>query len=99
MTILESDAAIGSMNSGILSYLVHRKVVNLDGVVDQRSMQAFWKKTQSAYIHERRIKYLVDNDGALAMFCAETPLHSCQTLFTYGVPPNFNKVVRIVNKN
>ncbi len=93
------DAVIGSMNSGILSYLAQRKVINLDGVVDQRSLKAHWGKYEIKYIHDRGINYLVDNDGALVMFCKENPLHSCQILFTFGNAPNFNRVVRVVNKN
>ena len=92
------DAVFGSMNSGILGYLVPRKVVNLDGVVDQRSMQAHWQKRQPAYIRERGIRYLVDNDGALALFCAENPLYRCETVFQFGDSKRPSKVVQIVDK-
>ena len=92
------DAVIGSMNSGVLSYLVHRKVVNLDGVVDSRSMRAHWEKRQAAYIHERGIEYLVDNDGALALFCSENTLHACQKVFSFGHERNPGKVMQIVDK-
>ncbi|MCC7516487.1 MAG: hypothetical protein IT470_04000 [Pseudomonadales bacterium] len=92
------DAVIGSMNSGILSYLVHRKVINLDGVVDARSMRAHWDKRQPEYIHERGIRYLVDNDGALQFFCRDNPLHYCETVFVFGDVRNRNKVVKIVDK-
>lgn len=95
---LEPDAVVGSMNSGVLSYLVRRKVINLDGVVDARSMRAHWEKRQPAYIHERGIRYLVDNDGALAFFCNENPLHTCQQVFSFGDQRNPGKVVRIVGK-
>lgn len=76
------NAVIGSMNSGVLSYLARRKVINLDGVVDVRSMQAHWQKRQPEYIHERGIHYLVDNDGARAFFCRENPLHTCVSVFS-----------------
>lgn len=92
------DAVFGSMNSGILSYLLPRKVINLDGVVDQRSMQAHWQKRQPAYIKERGIRYLVDNDGALALFCAENPLYRCETVFQFGDSHKPSKVVQIVDK-
>lgn len=93
-----SDAVVGSMNSGILSYLTERKVVNLDGVVDQRSMQAHWKKRQAAYVHERGINYLVDNAGALNIFCSNNAFHRCDTVFTFGDARNPSQVVKIVNK-
>lgn len=93
-----SYAVIGSMNSGVLSYLVHRKVINLDGVVDSRSMRAHWEKRQVPYIHERSINYLVDNDGALRFFCAENSLHTCQKVFAFGNIRNPSKVVQIVDK-
>lgn len=92
------DAVIGSMNSGVLSYLVRRKVINLDGVVDVRSMQAHWEKRQPEYIHERGVSYLVDNDGALRFFCRDNPLHTCVPVFAFGDAGNSNKVVKIVNK-
>lgn len=97
-TNLEPDAIVGSMNSGVLGYLVHRKVINLDGVVDTRSMRAHWEKRQPAYIHERKIHYLVDNDGALAFFCNANPLHTCQQVFSFGDQRYPSKVVRIVDK-
>lgn len=93
-----ADAVVGSMNSGVLSYLVHRKVINLDGVVDARSMQAHWQKRQPEYLHERGIGYLVDNDGGLQFFCRDNPLHTCVPVFSFGDIQNTNKVVRVVNK-
>lgn len=92
------DAVVGSMNSGVLSYLVKRKVVNLDGVVDQRSMRAHWEKRRAAYLHERGIRYLVDNDGALALFCSDNQLHTCEQVFVFGDKLNPGKVMRIVDK-
>src|SRR5690606_18490820 len=92
------DAVIGSMNSGVLSYLVHRKVINLDGVVDARSMRAHWEKRQPEYIHERGIDYLVDNDGGLQFFCRDNPLHTCVPVFSFGDVRNSNKVMHVVDK-
>jgi hypothetical protein len=92
------NAVVGSMNSGVLGYLAHRKVINLDGVVDYRSMQAHWQKNRHAYIHERGIHFLVDNDGALVLFCSENPLHTCETVLTFGNKFRPSKVVKIVNK-
>jgi hypothetical protein len=92
---LPADAVIGSMNSGILSYLVDRKVINLDGVMDIRSLQSHWQKREPAYLHERGIGYLVDNEGSLGMFCKDNPFHTCETVFTYGNTNNPSKVVKI----
>jgi len=93
-----SDAVIGSMNSGVLSYLVHRKVINLDGVVDVRSMRAHWQKKQPEYIHERGIQYLVDNAGALNFFCRDNPYHTCEQVFSFGDAKNPSLVMKVVNK-
>lgn len=90
------DAVIGSMNSGILSYLTHRKVINLDGVMDARSLQARREKREPDYAHERGIQYLVDNEGSLRLFCRDNPFHDCETVFTYGDPRNPNKVVHLL---
>jgi 4-amino-4-deoxy-L-arabinose transferase-like glycosyltransferase len=95
-THTDESAVIGSMNSGILSYLTHRKVINLDGVMDLRSLQAHWQKNETAYVHERGINYLVDNDGALQLFCAPNPYHECETVFSFGDPKHPNKVVKLV---
>ncbi|HQQ62911.1 MAG TPA: hypothetical protein PLF22_04990 [Pseudomonadales bacterium] len=92
---LPADAVIGSMNSGILGYLVDRKVINLDGVMDIRSLQAHWQKKETAYLHERGIGYLVDNEGSLRIFCKENPFHTCETLYTFGSAINPGKVVKI----
>lgn len=94
-----ADAVIGSMNSGILSYLVQRKVVNLDGVVDHRSLQAHWQKRHADYIRERDIGYLVDNAGALAIFCKENPRYRCERVFAYGDTRNPALVVKVVNQD
>jgi hypothetical protein len=98
-TNTQPDAVIGSMNSGVLGYLVHRKVINLDGVMDSRSMRAHWDKRRAEYIHERGIDYLVDNDGALALFCNETPLHTCQRVFSFGDSANPGRVVQVVKNS
>jgi hypothetical protein len=92
------DAVIGSMNSGILSYLTPRKVINLDGVMDVRSLQARWDKREATYVHERGIQYLVDNDGALRPFCEENTFHDCVTVFSFGDPNRPNKVVHLLPK-
>jgi hypothetical protein len=94
-----ADAVIGSMNSGVLSYLAQRKVINLDGVMDLRSLQAHWHKRQPEYVHERGIQYLVDNDGALRPFCQENPFHTCQTVFLFGAARNPSKIVQIIAKH
>lgn len=92
------DAVIGSMNSGILSYLVPRKVVNLDGVVDHRSLQAHWQKRQPEYVRERGIGYLVDNAGALSIFCRENTFYRCEPLFAFGDPRNPSRVVQVIDR-
>lgn len=94
-----ADAVIGSMNSGILSYLVQRKVVNLDGVVDHRSLRAHWQKRQPEYLRERGIGYLVDNAGALAIFCRDNTLYRCEQVFAFGDPRNPSRVMQVVPLN
>jgi hypothetical protein len=73
-------------------------VINLDGVMDLRSLQAHWQKNETAYVHERGIDYLVDNDGALQLFCAPNAYHECETVFSYGDPKHPNKVVKLVRQ-
>ncbi len=95
---LPADAVIGSMNSGALSYLAQRKVINLDGVMDIRSLQAHWQRRLPQYIHERGIDYLVDNRGSLRAFCEDNALHTCEPVFQFGPPKNPGLVVKITDK-
>ncbi len=97
-THTDEHAVIGSMNSGILSYLTHRQVINLDGVMDLRSLQAHWQKNETAYVHERGIDYLVDNEGGLRVFCTDNRYYDCETVFTFGDIKNPNRVVKLVRK-
>lgn len=91
-----ADAVIGSMNSGILSYLAQRKVVNLDGVVDHRSLRAHWDKRQPEYLQQRGIGYLVDNAGALAIFCRDDAQYRCEPVFEFGDMRNPSRVMKVI---
>jgi hypothetical protein len=54
------SAVIGSFNAGIYSYFSGRKVVNLDGVINDNALRALKDKRLLDYIDEQRIEYLVE---------------------------------------
>ncbi len=56
------DTIIGSFNSGIYGYFSGRKVVNLDGVINNNAYYAIRDKRLYAYIDEQNISYIIDWD-------------------------------------
>ena len=61
------DARIGAPNAGILGYYSNRTVVNLDGVVNTDALDAIQAGRPGQYVRDKRIEYLVDLPGALAL--------------------------------
>jgi hypothetical protein len=59
------DAWIGSFNSGIIGYLSERKVVNLDGLVNNSVVPYLKERRLWDYIRERKIEYLIDSDYSI----------------------------------
>jgi len=64
----EPNAVIGGFNSGIVSYYSGRRVVNLDGVMNDAAIAAIQTRTLGKYIDSQGIDYLADIDGELARF-------------------------------
>jgi hypothetical protein len=64
----EPNAVVGGFNSGIVSYYSDRRVVNLDGVMNDAAISAIQKHKLSEYIDSQRIEYLADIDGELIRF-------------------------------
>jgi len=56
---------IGSFNSGIIGYYAGRRVVNLDGEVNNLAYEAITKKQLWQYMKTENITYLVDYDHTL----------------------------------
>lgn len=55
-----NDAVIGSFNSGIYGYYSGRRVVNLDGYINNNSYYVIKDKRLFGYIKEQKISYLID---------------------------------------
>lgn len=59
------DVWVGSFNAGIISYMSERKVVNLDGLVNNSVVPYLKNRELWNYIEERDIAYLVDSDYSI----------------------------------
>jgi hypothetical protein len=62
------NAVVGGFNSGIVSYYSDRRVVNLDGVMNDAAISAIQSRTLSSYIDSQGIEYLADIDGEIERF-------------------------------
>jgi hypothetical protein len=51
---------IGAFNSGIYSYFSDRNVINLDGLMNWKAVEAIKNKTLINYIKSEKIKYIID---------------------------------------
>ena len=62
------DETIGVFQGGVIGYLSHRRVVNLDGKVNRHALEALKHRTMRRYIEEEGIDVVMDNDFVLNMF-------------------------------
>lgn len=65
------DAIVGGFNCGILSYYSDRRVVNLDGVMNDAAIWAIRSRTLERYIDSQGIEYLADIDTEIDRFMDE----------------------------
>ncbi|HNW94417.1 MAG TPA: hypothetical protein PKM88_16055, partial [bacterium] len=56
------DAVIGAFDAGILAYYSGRKVVNLDGVINDNAGRAIRARRLFAYMREQQITHYIDHD-------------------------------------
>ena len=62
---VDDDVWIGSFNAGIIGYMSERKVVNLDGLVNNSVVDYIRERRLWDYILRRDIEYLVDSDYSI----------------------------------
>ncbi|NQU07695.1 MAG: glycosyltransferase family 39 protein [Candidatus Abyssubacteria bacterium] len=62
---LGDDVWIGSFNAGIIGYMSERKVINLDGLVNNAVVPYLKERRLWDYIEEREIAYIVDSDYSI----------------------------------
>jgi hypothetical protein len=58
--------AIGCFNAGIPAFFGHRRIVNLDGLVNTSVVPYFRARALDRYLADEKIHYLADDDLALA---------------------------------
>lgn len=59
---LPDDAVVGAFNSGILGYFSERKVVNLDGLVNNSAYDAMREKRLWSYLSAAGVTHIIDYD-------------------------------------
>jgi hypothetical protein len=64
----KKDSAVGGFNCGIVSYYSDRRVVNLDGVMNDAAIWAIRSRTLEHYIDSQGITYLADIDTEIDRF-------------------------------
>jgi hypothetical protein len=57
---LPDDAVVGGFNSGILGYFSARRIVNLDGLVNNEALAAMKERALWPYLKDENITYLAD---------------------------------------
>lgn len=62
---LSLNDTLASFNSGIYSYYLEQRVVNLDGVVNHHAFNAIQQNDLLAYMRSAGVDYLVDTDSAV----------------------------------
>ncbi len=67
----EKDAIVGGFNCGIVSYYSDRRVVNLDGVMNDAAIWAIRSRSLEHYIDSQGIEYLADIDTEIDRFMDE----------------------------
>lgn len=78
------SAVIGSFNAGIFGYFSGRRVVNLDGVVNEHAYEALAARRLADYVRETEIEWLIDWAGQLEWFLAR---FSTRSRFPLEVAP------------
>lgn len=71
-------ALIGAANAGIMGYYSDRRVVNLDGVVNESAFRARINNQLQAYIRDSQIDYLADHKGSITHLCKDNPYFRCK---------------------
>jgi len=62
---IQQGDLVGAFNAGILGYFGNRRIVNLDGVVNDRVLPAMRQKRFLGYLHDEGVRYLVDHEGLI----------------------------------
>ncbi len=62
------EARVGSFNAGIMSYFSQRRVLNLDGVMNDSAIRAIQHKELGKYLDEKGVDYLADMDAEIMKF-------------------------------
>jgi hypothetical protein len=62
---IADDEWVGSFNSGIIGYMSEKRVINLDGLVNNSVVPYLEQRRLWDYIRERDISYLIDSDYSI----------------------------------
>lgn len=65
---MEKDAVVGSFNAGMIGYFLPRKVINLDGLVNNEVAAEFKRGDLGDYVSRSGIHYVLENVGYVKFF-------------------------------
>ncbi len=65
---LSPNDKVGVFNSGFVQYFTDRRVINLDGLVNNEVLEYYKNKNGMQYLRERKIRWLFDTQGYLFDF-------------------------------
>lgn len=91
------DTLVGSANAGIIGFHARRPVINLDGVVNAKALEARMEDQLHAYIHRSGIDYLADHKGSIAHLCATNTYYQCEIAGSWDGGIQVMKVVNLSN--
>lgn len=58
----------GAFNAGIVGYIAHNRVINLDGVINSNAYSAIRTKSLAHYIEQEKIKVIVDFSHSVNLY-------------------------------
>jgi hypothetical protein len=62
------EETVGSFNAGIYGYYSGRRVINLDGVINNNALQALREKRLVEYLWKNEIDYLIDWENSITSY-------------------------------
>lgn len=92
---LPETAVLGAGNAGIQAYYSHRKLVNLDGVVNIDAHHARVERRFNQYLFNSGIGYIIENEGGLAHYCNENTFYRCTEVMAFGESKRPVKIARV----
>ncbi|MCB1615461.1 MAG: glycosyltransferase family 39 protein [Pseudomonadales bacterium] len=93
---LPENTVLGAGNAGIQAYYSHRKLINLDGVVNIDAHNARMEKRFNEYLLNSGVQYILENKGGLIHYCNENPFYRCEKIAAFGKSKQPVQIVKVI---